>query len=58
MFARRCDTVPAAATTRETSYYSRDYTRQASDEAALTASNLGLALAAAELGNTDVDPAG
>ena len=30
--------------------YSRDYTRQASDEAALTPSNLGLALAAAELG--------
>jgi len=30
--------------------YSRDYTRQASDETGLTANNLGLALAAAELG--------
>ena len=38
--------------------FTRDYTRQASDESALTASNLGLSLAAFDAGRSDVDPDG
>ena len=46
----RSATAPAAATDRGSSTFDRTYTRQFSDESTLTPSNLGLSLAAFELG--------